>query len=960
MPAPTSPRDAYIHSAFPGSITNVRPMRRATQACDRCRKLKAKCNESRPCSGCQEKNVECIYREPVPKKQDIIQRDIQKELREVRQENKLLHSRVGQLERDLRRVHSMNTADFGSLDYPPVDLVKNERQQPEISPGFARPSAPTLPSIESAHVPRPTDPTESPAAHHDSQEQEEVEEDDSKPIALGESVLPINHTTGAARLLLWGSIRKITGPILMDSRISNEKYAMNQEEKRGLLRTAGRGEGLDLGYGYDKNSMNDNPSPARADDVGFDGSSSPATGPLWCPVGGPNPAPPIFTNRAADDRPRRLGDPDGLLELDSITVMRLVESYMSHMNVMHPILSPKKFEVLVQKWLATVPVAPWKVTSSQAEFRKNPTASASSDSRGSKRKRSPGPQEQQEASAPGLIRTTPARTITTALVMAVLALGMICEYRDKIPDVLPTSDKTSNCSPAIRNGNTLSPFQKSPPVSSQTPGLPSPQAEARVQPHCGRSSLEAGSLGKFTPYVPPRNWDVIPGLAYFHIAMEIVASEIGGNSLEHAHVCILIGLYYGQLARVLESYEYIRLASIKLQTLLRPRLEHFRNLLPLDVDTVAKDEMENGSQSVRGQAIKVSSTDNEFLFAFWTILQLESDITAELPCVHSGILQYEGLMPYPDYHVAVSGGMKEYVYRSYIDQLYMRKHLNLLHGELYKPRESSKSQSSNNGAASDRAIDVLQDSSSTFEASSVRHQGQPSLNEVRPSIQNVHTGFDRAVEALEESLSSFQSICGALLGHEGSPPANDILTARLRAKFYGAQVITYRPYVEQILELSSLSSVPLDRSAGAPYAIEMSSFVDGQVFIQTSRFHKHLQYAKRGIRALINSTRAFHGLGGGRLIVTNVWGTAHAQWGNLLVLQAAYCNPLLNHLIDGKELQFLLTKTLEFLNMHAQPSSSLALDIKILEYAGRQTGLLPSSSKPKPLAARPNTFFSSS
>lgn len=344
------------------------------------------------------------------------------------------------------------------------------------------------------------------------------------------------------------------------------------------------------------------------------------------------------------------------------------------------------------------------------------------------------------------------------------------------------------------------------------------------------------------------------------------------------------------------------------------RLEHFRNLLPLDVDTVAKDEMENGSQSGRGQAIKLSSTDNEFLFAFWTILQLErygkmrfyqpiplmrrSDITAELPCVHSGILQYEGLMPYPDYHVAVSGGMKEYVYRSYIDQLYMRKHLNLLHGELYKPRESnrsyqcwevkktptlthhfitgSKSQSSNNGAASDRAIDVLQDSSSTSEASSVRHQGQPSLNEVRPSIQNVHTGFDRAVEALEESLSSFQSICGALFGHEGSPPANDILTARLRAKFYGAQVITYRPYVEQILELSSLSSVPSDRSAGAPYAIEMSSYVDGQVFIQTSRFHKHLQYAKRGIRALINSTRAFHGLGGGRLIVTNVWGTAHA------------------------------------------------------------------------------------
>ena len=75
---------------------------------------------------------------------------------------------------------------------------------------------------------------------------------------------------------------------------------------------------------------------------------------------------------------------------------------------------------------------------------------------------------------------------------------------------------------------------------------------------------------KFTPYVPIRNWDVIPGLAYFHIASEIIGSQIGGNTLEHVHVCILAGLYHGQLARVLESYEYICLASIKMQTLLRP------------------------------------------------------------------------------------------------------------------------------------------------------------------------------------------------------------------------------------------------------------------------------------------------------------------------------------------------------------------------------------------------------
>ena len=86
----------------------------------------------------------------------------------------------------------------------------------------------------------------------------------------------------------------------------------------------------------------------------------------------------------------------------------------------------------------------------------------------------------------------------------------------------------------------------------------------------------------------------------------------------------------------------------------------------------------------------------------------------------------------------------------------------------------------------------------------------------------------------------------------------------------------------------------------------------------------------------------------------------YSQWGNLLVLQAAYRDPLLSHLIDGKELKLLLTKTLEFLKMHAQPSSSLALDVKILEYAGQQTGLLRSSSKPAHLrAAGPNKPFTS-
>lgn len=37
------------------------------QACDSCRQLKAKCDETKPCKSCKEKKLECKYRDPAPK-----------------------------------------------------------------------------------------------------------------------------------------------------------------------------------------------------------------------------------------------------------------------------------------------------------------------------------------------------------------------------------------------------------------------------------------------------------------------------------------------------------------------------------------------------------------------------------------------------------------------------------------------------------------------------------------------------------------------------------------------------------------------------------------------------------------------------------------------------------------------------------------------------------------------------
>lgn len=59
-----------------------------------------------------------------------------------------------------------------------------------------------------------------------------------------------------------------------------------------------------------------------------------------------------------------------------------------------------------------------------------------------------------------------------------------------------------------------------------------------------------------------------------------------------------------------------------------------------------------------------------------------------------------------------------------------------------------------------------------------------------------------------------------------------------------------------------------------------------------------------------------------------------------MVLHAAYRNQLLCHLIDPAELRDATRRVLDFLISSAQPSSALADDIRILEYAAHKSGVM--------------------
>jgi hypothetical protein len=69
-----------------------------------------------------------------------------------------------------------------------------------------------------------------------------------------------------------------------------------------------------------------------------------------------------------------------------------------------------------------------------------------------------------------------------------------------------------------------------------------------------------------------------------------------------------------------------------------------------------------------------------------TWLTSDSDIVAELPCPHSGILTYEEDMPAPNLQAACEDdGFDHRIIESYSAQLFLRKHLNQLHNMFYKP-----------------------------------------------------------------------------------------------------------------------------------------------------------------------------------------------------------------------------------------------------------------------------------
>lgn len=398
-------------------------------------------------------------------------------------------------------------------------------------------------------------------------DEEMEDEPPGPPVAPGQPAIPLYHTTLASLLLKWKPIRQVVQHHLDREGIKYvDEFPIQQEERRGLLRLFGRGEGQGNGLVEREGSVDQGRWEAY-DDYSDTGAPSPAD--CWGTIGG-------LTPPVAGDSKGAVNVPT--LDFTEHLVWTYVKSYQDNIQNMHPLIIPKELNAMVHLFLENVRRTTAKRSNKYGEAgnvaRFADMRDQTSSDIGQKRKRSPGVGP--SATPPGVtpIPSKPAkpvfeRSIQNALVLLVLALGKICLCKEKIPEVVPVNDPSQG-SPVIRNGHPLSPMQGSPPSYAPMPlssTLPSPKDLAGSR----RGSFQSGttSLPRIIS-VSKRNLDVIPGLDYFATATDILGGQLGGATLKHVYANILAGLYHGQLGRVLESYAYIRQAGYALQTKMRP------------------------------------------------------------------------------------------------------------------------------------------------------------------------------------------------------------------------------------------------------------------------------------------------------------------------------------------------------------------------------------------------------
>ncbi|OKP13253.1 hypothetical protein PENSUB_1056 [Penicillium subrubescens] len=302
----------------------------------------------------------------------------------------------------------------------------------------------------------------------------------------GELSMPAEHTTAAHKLLQWPCIRRLLKPNAYKA-----DYVMRLEEERGLISVYGRGEGYETSGDPVTSTSLINPSGA----AGEFGEHIPSPSGPW---GGANQPQSKLVDIGLDDTGRVTTTP--------ATIRRYCRSYMEHLHKLHPFLDPKNLEQKIELFITTYCPDTGGKTPGDAKRKRSCDAHrvAGRDMKFSAT-------VMPESGSTNSIELS----INNAIVLLVLALGSICEVRDR-PVPGPIMDYVVD-------------FRKEQFPRTQAPSLPT----------------------------------------FYAYATSILGNFQGANGLPHAQAALLAGLYAGQLAHPFQSHGWIAQAARACQVLVR-------------------------------------------------------------------------------------------------------------------------------------------------------------------------------------------------------------------------------------------------------------------------------------------------------------------------------------------------------------------------------------------------------
>ncbi|ETN40142.1 uncharacterized protein HMPREF1541_04418 [Cyphellophora europaea CBS 101466] len=715
-------------------------------------------------------------------------------------------------------------------------------------------------TVPPSRPPMPNFKSEETQAHARANFEETADKEEGDPEDKGEKLeysMPPKHTTAVHHMFEWPLIQA-----LIPKNQSNT-YVMDTELSRGLLRLYGCGEGEDKGDGHEGA-----PSPANSQSsegrIIDDETTSSSPHGVW--GNGQLPPPPTSNEQNAREHPGGLS-PRGGLMLDSEAVDLYFRSYMDNMHILHPFLEPRVLRKMIHDFKRKYS---W-------DYRPH---HATAQVTGAKRKReatdSPTPLDEIPSTFAGgrphsraVNSSMIEHSVANAIVLLVIALGKVCGHKEPLPG--PASTATIRTSTPHTMYSTLSDLPH-----NNTKSAP---ASPYHQPNGNHAAVAVSS-----PSNPQgKNMDVIPGLSYFAKAADIIGELPGGVDVSHIQANLLAGLYMGQLARIIASHYYISVACRACQIL-------------IESTAYRRNEM---SKSRR----------NLINFAFWSCLQLESDILAEVELPPSGITRYEGRqhqeMPNNVTLDTIPEGGREDILRFYSYQIQLRRTMNDIHSMLYRraPRQNPK----------------------------------PVL---------------ALVGVLETNLQSWRAMLMDWDWDDDDHESPHINMARMRAKYYGARYIIHRPMLHFCLRMTA-PTTPSIKHSDSPQASDPSAFPSPiqPGYSPAGRGRRYsemgppslgrapipiaeeiLTSARKCVQAAIRSTTSFDKVPK-RLIITNIFGTAHAQFGNMLVLAATYTSPHpdLSSMVNESTLRHLFHRTLGILQANESISPVLAKDFRILQ-----------------------------